>query len=89
MAADRVIVAAAATLYGMKYGMKGCEINGMKGEAGSRQAGPARGAAVAGQFGPVAQRLEPTAHNGLVGGSNPPGPTTQSHANHDFRRFVK
>jgi hypothetical protein len=25
--------------------------------------------------GPVAQRLEPTAHNGLVGGSNPPGPT--------------
>lgn len=27
--------------------------------------------------GPVAQRLEPTAHNGLVGGSSPPGPTTQ------------
>jgi hypothetical protein len=27
--------------------------------------------------GPVAQWLEPTAHNGLVGGSNPPGPTTQ------------
>ena len=25
--------------------------------------------------GPVAQWLEPTAHNGLVGGSNPPGPT--------------
>src|SRR5262249_47465452 len=25
--------------------------------------------------GPVAQRLEPTAHNGLVGGSSPPGPT--------------
>src|SRR5262249_34984030 len=27
------------------------------------------------RFGPVAQRLEPTAHNGLVGGSSPPGPT--------------
>ena len=27
--------------------------------------------------GPVAQWLEPTAHNGLVGGSSPPGPTTQ------------
>src|SRR5262249_3233021 len=27
------------------------------------------------RIGPVAQRLEPTAHNGLVGGSNPPGPT--------------
>src|SRR5262249_55871411 len=26
-------------------------------------------------LGPVAQRLEPTAHNGLVGGSSPPGPT--------------
>jgi hypothetical protein len=26
--------------------------------------------------GPVAQRLEPTAHNGLVGGSSPPGPTS-------------
>src|SRR5438046_4824517 len=26
--------------------------------------------------GPVAQWLEPTAHNGLVGGSSPPGPTT-------------
>ncbi len=28
--------------------------------------------------GPVAQWLEPTAHNGLVGGSSPPGPTTHS-----------
>jgi hypothetical protein len=27
--------------------------------------------------GPVAQRLEPTAHNGLVGGSSPPGPTNE------------
>src|SRR5262245_17685469 len=26
-------------------------------------------------IGPVAQWLEPTAHNGLVGGSSPPGPT--------------
>src|SRR5262249_46737323 len=26
--------------------------------------------------GPVAQWLEPTAHNGLVGGSSPPGPTS-------------
>ena len=25
--------------------------------------------------GPVAQRLEPTAHNGLVAGSSPAGPT--------------
>src|SRR5262249_32628536 len=30
------------------------------------------------RIGPVAQWLEPTAHNGLVGGSNPPGPTTHS-----------
>src|SRR5579871_6236741 len=28
------------------------------------------------QSGPVAQWLEPAAHNGLVGGSSPPGPTT-------------
>ena len=28
-------------------------------------------------FGPVAQWLEPTAHNGLVGGSSPPGPTNE------------
>src|SRR5439155_18527041 len=27
-------------------------------------------------IGPVAQWLEPAAHNGLVGGSNPPGPTS-------------
>src|SRR5262245_58728517 len=27
------------------------------------------------RLGPVAQWLEPTAHNGLVGGSSPPGPT--------------
>src|SRR5262245_10727226 len=26
--------------------------------------------------GPVAQWLEPAAHNGLVGGSSPPGPTS-------------
>src|SRR5216684_4469879 len=30
------------------------------------------------------QWLESTAHNGLVGGSNPPGPTTQSYATGDF-----
>src|SRR5262249_53592670 len=36
------------------------------------------------RIGPVAQWLEPTAHNGLVGGSNPPGPTTQSSATGDF-----
>jgi hypothetical protein len=30
------------------------------------------------------QRLEPTAHNGLVGGSSPPGPTTQSFEPEDF-----
>src|SRR5262249_49628725 len=35
------------------------------------------------RFGPVAQWLEPAAHNGLVGGSNPPGPTILS-----FRLFV-
>ena len=34
--------------------------------------------------GPVAQWLEPTAHNGLVGGSSPPGPTTQSIVCGDF-----
>jgi hypothetical protein len=28
------------------------------------------------RLGPVAQWLEPTAHNGLVGGSSPPGPTS-------------
>src|SRR6266571_3597581 len=28
-----------------------------------------------GLLGPVAQRLEPAAHNGLVGGSSPSGPT--------------
>jgi hypothetical protein len=27
------------------------------------------------RHGPVAQWLEPAAHNGLVGGSSPPGPT--------------
>ena len=36
------------------------------------------------RFGPVAQWLEPTAHNGLVGGSSPPGPTTHSLANRRF-----
>jgi hypothetical protein len=36
------------------------------------------------RIGPVAQWLEPTAHNGLVGGSNPPGPTTQSRATGEF-----
>src|SRR5882724_7767615 len=34
--------------------------------------------------GPVAQWLEPTAHNGLVGGSSPPGPTTHSCSNRHF-----
>lgn len=29
------------------------------------------------QRGPVVQRLERTAHNGVVAGSNPAGPTTQ------------
>ena len=33
--------------------------------------------AVRTSVGPVAQRLEPTAHNGLVGGSSPPGPTNE------------
>ena len=33
------------------------------------------GVAFAETNGPVAQWLEPTAHNGLVGGSSPPGPT--------------
>ena len=36
------------------------------------------------RLGPVAQWLEPAAHNGLVGGSNPPGPTRQSEACGDF-----
>src|SRR5260370_37448004 len=30
--------------------------------------------------GPVAQWLEPAAHNGLVGGSSPPGPTNNINA---------
>src|SRR5260370_19044857 len=30
--------------------------------------------------GPVAQWLEPAAHNGLVGGSSPPGPTTSKNS---------
>ena len=34
--------------------------------------------------GPVAQWSELAAHNRLVGGSSPPGPTTQSYANRDF-----
>ena len=29
-----------------------------------------------------------SANNGLVGGSSPPGPTTHSHSNQVFRRFV-
>src|SRR5262245_39193379 len=36
------------------------------------------------RLGPVAQWLEPAAHNGLVGGSNPPGPTRQSEVCGDF-----
>jgi hypothetical protein len=36
------------------------------------------------RHGPVAQWLEPAAHNGLVGGSSPPGPTTQSHVCGNF-----
>jgi hypothetical protein len=39
--------------------------------------------------GPVAQWLEPTAHNGLVGGSSPPGPTTQSCATGDFLKVYE
>ena len=35
--------------------------------------------------GPVAQWLEPTAHNGLVGGSNPPGPTNDINDLHRLR----
>jgi hypothetical protein len=34
--------------------------------------------------GPVAQWSELAAHNRLVGGSSPPGPTTHSRANGDF-----
>ena len=30
-------------------------------------------------FGPIAQRLEQTTHNRLVGGSNPSGPTIPHH----------
>src|SRR5580700_10619677 len=37
-----------------------------------------------GRRGPVAQWSELAAHNRLVGGSSPPGPTTQSNANRDF-----
>ena len=41
------------------------------------------------RIGPVAQWLEPTAHNGLVGGSSPPGPTTQSCATGDFLKVYE
>jgi hypothetical protein len=41
------------------------------------------------RFGPVAQWLEPAAHNGLVGGSNPPGPTRQSFKPLHFRETDK
>src|SRR6185295_17736468 len=34
--------------------------------------------------GPVAQWSEPAAHNRLVGGSSPPGPTTHSSLTGDF-----
>src|SRR5580700_7708894 len=37
-----------------------------------------------GRRGPVAQWSELAAHNRLVGGSSPPGPTTQPYANGDF-----
>src|SRR5215467_11117440 len=39
--------------------------------------------------GPVAQWSEPTAHNGLVGGSSPPGPTTHSFEPRDFPETSK
>ena len=38
------------------------------------------------QVGPVAQWLEPTAHNGLVAGSSPAGPTTHTR---ERTRFLK
>jgi hypothetical protein len=38
------------------------------------------------RIGPVAQWLEPTAHNGLVGGSNPPGPTNKINSLWTFPR---
>jgi len=34
-------------------------------------------------------RLSNPAHNGLVGGSNPPGPTTQSYATGDFLKVYE
>src|SRR5262245_6560902 len=40
------------------------------------------------RFGPVAQWLEPAAHNGLVGGSNPPGPTRPSEVWGDFLKAL-
>jgi hypothetical protein len=41
------------------------------------------------RLGPVAQWLEPAAHNGLVGGSSPPGPTTQSGVCGDFPKVCE
>src|SRR4029434_3785433 len=46
-------------------------------------------ALIEGTHGPVAQWLEPTAHNGLVGGSSPPGPTTHSSEPRDFPETFK
>src|SRR6185312_2110529 len=45
------------------------------GEAASQCYIQMRRPAISRAVGPVAQWLEPTAHNGLVGGSSPPGPT--------------
>jgi hypothetical protein len=40
------------------------------------------------RIGPVAQWLEPTAHNGLVGGSNPPGPTMHCFVSFDLNALA-
>lgn len=50
---------------------------------------PAKCLLFTGAFGPVAQWLEPTAHNGLVGGSSPPGPTTQSCRSENFPKMYE
>jgi hypothetical protein len=62
---------------------RACAPSGVRAGAGWRDCRRARGIVCdigldrrpSRRRGPVAQWLEPAAHNGLVGGSNPPGPT--------------
>src|SRR5262249_15581859 len=58
---------------GYRFSDRSCTVNKLR-----LPKGPAASYVRRPRWGPVAQWLEPAAHNGLVGGSSPPGPTTQS-----------